>query len=162
MQNMEEIYQQYAQAVYRYLFSLVRDPDLAEELTQETFYQAIRSIDRYDESCKITTWLCAIARNVLRTHRRKHPPTASLEDQPLTVPSAETEAMGADARLSLMRRLHALPEPYREIVYLRVFGDLSFREIGELLGRSENWARVTFYRAKEKLGKDEDHAESSL
>ena len=70
MQSMEEIYQQYAQTVYRYLFSLVRDPDLAEELTQETFYQAIRSIDRYDASCKITTWLCAIAKNALRTHRR--------------------------------------------------------------------------------------------
>ena len=158
MQNMEEIYQQYAQAVYRYLFSLVRDPDLAEELTQETFYQAIRSIDRYDASCRITTWLCAIAKNVLRTHRRKHPTTESLEDQPLTVPSAETESIGAAARMELLQRLHALPEPYREIGYLRALGNLSFREIGELLGRSENWARVTFYRAKEKLGKDEDHA----
>ena len=162
MQSMEEIYQQYAQTVYRYLFSLVRDPDLAEELTQETFYQAIRSIDRYDASCKITTWLCAIAKNVLRTHRRKHPPTEAIEDQPLQTPSAEAEAISADAKLSLMRRLHALPEPYREIIYLRSLGNLSFREIGELLGRSENWARVTFYRAKEKLGKDEDHAKPSL
>ena len=162
MQSMEEIYQQYAQTVYRYLFSLVRDPDLAEELTQETFYQAIRSIDRYDGACKITTWLCAIAKNVLRTHRRKHPPTEAIEDQPLQTPSAEAEAISADAKLSLMRRLHALPEPYREIIYLRSLGNLSFREIGELLGRSENWARVTFYRAKEKLGKDEDHAKPSL
>ena len=162
MQSMEEIYQQYAQTVYRYLFSLVRDPDLAEELTQETFYQAIRSIDRFDGSCKITTWLCAIAKNVLRTHRRKHPPTEAIEDQPLQTPSAEAEAISADAKLSLMRRLHALPEPYREIIYLRSLGNLSFREIGELLGRSENWARVTFYRAKEKLGKDEDHAKPSL
>ena len=137
MQSMEEIYQQYAQTVYRYLFSLVRDPDLAEELTQETFYQAIRSIDRYDASCKITTWLCAIAKNALRTHRRKHPPTEAIEDQPLQTPSAEAD-------------------------YLRSLGNLSFREIGELLGRSENWARVTFYRAKEKLGKDEDHAKPSL
>ena len=96
MQSMEEIYQQYAQTVYRYLFSLVRDPDLAEELTQETFCQAIRSIDRYDESCKITTWLCAIAKNALRTHRRKHPPTEAIEDQPLQTPSAEAEAISAD------------------------------------------------------------------
>ncbi len=66
MQSMDEIYQHYAMTVYRYLLCLVHDPDLAEELTQETFYQAIRSIDRYDESCKITTWLCAIAKNVLR------------------------------------------------------------------------------------------------
>ena len=162
MQSMEEIYQQYAQTVYRYLFSLVRDPDLAEELTQETFYQAIRSIDRFDGSCKLSTWLCAIAKNALRTHRRKHPSTEAIEDQPLQTPSAEAEAISADAKLSLMRRLHALPEPYREIIYLRSLGNLSFREIGELLGRSENWARVTFYRAKEKLGKDEDHAKPSL
>ena len=162
MQPMEEIYQQYAKTVYRYLFSLVRDPDLAEELTQETFCQAIRSIDRYDGSCRITTWLCAIAKNVLRTHRRKHPPTEDIDELPLQAPSAETEALGADARLALLRRLHALPEPYRELVYLRALGNLSFREIGELLGRSENWARVTFYRAKEKLGKDEDHAKPSL
>ncbi len=162
MQSMDEIYQHYAMTVYRYLLCLVHDPDLAEELTQETFYQAIRSIDRYDESCKITTWLCAIAKNVLRTHRRKHPPTEDIDDQPLQAPSAEAEALDADARLTLLRRLHALPEPYREIVYLRSLGNLSFREIGELLGRSENWARVTFYRAKEKLGKDENHAESSL
>ncbi len=162
MQSMEEIYQQYAQTVYRYLFSLVRDPDLAEELTQETFYQAIRSIDRFDGSCKITTWLCAIAKNALRTHQRKHPPTEDIDELPLQAPSAEAEAISAEAKLSLMRRLHALPEPYREIIYLRSLGNLSFREIGELLDRSENWARVTFYRAKEKLGKDEDHAKPSL
>ena len=158
MQSMEEIYQQYARTVYRYLFSLIHDPDLAEELTQETFYQAIRSIDHFDESCKLSTWLCAIAKNVLRTHRRKHPPMEPIEDQPLQTPSAEAEAISADARLTLMRKMHNLPDPYREIVYLRALGNLSFREIGELLGKSENWARVTFYRAKEKLGKDEDHA----
>ncbi len=154
---MEEIYQQYAMTVYRYLFSLVRDSDLAEELTQETFCQAIGSIDRYDGSCKLTTWLCGIAKNVLRTHRRKHPPAEDIDDAPLQSPSAEEHYLAADGRLTLLRRLHALPEPYREIVYLRSFGNLSFREIGELLGKTENWARVTFYRAKERLGKDEEH-----
>ena len=157
MQSMEEIYQQYAMTVYRYLFSLIHDADLAEELTQETFCQAIRTIDRFDGNCKLSTWLCGIAKNVLRTHRRKHPPTESIEDLPLTVPSAEAEALSADRHLGLLRRLHALPEPYREIVYLRSLGHLSFREIGELLGKTENWARVTFYRAKERLGKDEEH-----
>ena len=162
MQSMEEIYQQYAMTVYRYLFSLVHDPDLAEDLTQETFYQAIRTVDRFDGSCKLSTWLCAIAKNVLRTYRRKHPPTDSIEDLPLQAPSAEAEALSTEGHLTLLRKLHALPEPYREIVYLRSLGNLSFREIGDLLGRTENWARVTFYRAKEKLGKDEDHAQSSL
>ena len=157
MQSMEEIYQLYAMTVYRYLFSLVHDPDLAEELTQETFCQAIRTVDRFDESCKLSTWLCAIAKNVLRTHHRKHPPTESIEDIPLKVPSAEYEVLSSDSRLYFLRRLHDLPEPYREIVYLRSFGNLSFREIGELLGKTENWARVTFYRAKERLRKEENH-----
>lgn len=162
MVDLDAVYRAHSASVYRFLLAKTGSRQLAEELTQETFYQAIRSIDRYDASCKITTWLCAIAKNALRTHRRKHPPTEAIEDQPLQTPSAEAEAISADAKLSLMRRLHALPEPYREIVYLRSLGNLSFREIGELLGRSENWARVTFYRAKEKLGKDEDHAKPSL
>ena len=155
MQDMEEVYRQYARTVYRYLVSLCHDPDLAEELTQETFCQAIRSVDRYDERCKMSTWLCGVARNVLRTHLRKHPPTEPIDELPLAVPSAEAEAISGEERLRLVRRLHALPEPSREVVYLRVFGDLSFREIGEVLERTENWARVTFYRAKEKLKENE-------
>ena len=63
MQDMDAVYRQHAQTVFKYLMSLTHDADLAEELTQETFYQAVRSIDRFDESCKITTWLCAIAKN---------------------------------------------------------------------------------------------------
>ena len=80
MQPMEEIYQEYARIVYRYLLSKTHDEDLAEELTQETFYQAIKSIDRFDESCKISTWLCAIAKNQLLSYLRKHPETEPLEE----------------------------------------------------------------------------------
>lgn len=151
MRDMEEVYRQYARTVYRYLVSLCHDPDLAEELTQETFCQAIRSVGSYDGRCKMSTWLCGIAKNALRTHMRKHPPAEPIEDAPLSVPSAEAETISGEERLRLMRRLHALPEPCREVVYLRIFGELSFREIGEVLDRTENWARVTFYRAKEKL-----------
>ncbi len=154
MQSMEEIYQDYAKSVYRYLLALTHDDGLAEELTQETFYQAIRSSERYDGSCKISTWLCAIAKNVLLSHRRKHPPQDELLPQDVSVPSAEAEAVGAAGRMRLLRQIHALPEPYRELLYLRVFGGLSFREIGELLGRTENWARVSYYRGKEKLRKE--------
>ncbi len=154
MQEMEVIYQQHAQTVYRYLLSLTRDENLSEELTQETFYQAIRSSGRYDGSCKITTWLCAIAKNVLLSHRRKHPAAEDLEAADLTVPSAEQEASLSLSRVELMKSLHGMPEPYREVLYLRLFGDLSFREIGDVFGKSENWARVTFYRGKEKIRKE--------
>ena len=85
MPEAEEIYQKYAKTVYRYLLSLTNDEDLAEELTQETFYQAIRSSDRFDGSCKLTTWLCAIAKNVLLTHRRKHPPHEDVDEMAETI-----------------------------------------------------------------------------
>jgi RNA polymerase sigma-70 factor (ECF subfamily) len=155
VQPIEKIYQQYAQTVYRYLLSLTRDADLAEELTQETFYQAIRSIDRFDGSCKLSTWLCAIAKNVLLTWNRKHPVQEELgEASGLTAASAESEVVDQQSRIELIRQMHALTEPGREVMYLRVFGGLSFAEIGEVHGKSENWARVTFYRAKEKLRKE--------
>lgn len=153
MQPMDEIYRQYARTVYKYLLSLTRDADLAEELTQETFYQAIRSSGRYDGSAKVTTWLCGIAKNVLFSWRRKHKETAPLDDAEMTVESAEDEALSSMGKLELIRLLHGLPEPYREVMYLRAFGGLSFKEIGEVSGKTENWARVTFYRGKEKLKK---------
>lgn len=159
IEDVEEHYQQYARTVYKYLLSLTRDEDLAEELTQETFYQAIRCSDKFNGSCAVSTWLCGIAKNALRTYRRKHPPHEELADVPeqnLSLPSAESDVMGSAERVALFRRLHELPEPYREILYLRIFGGLSFKEIGEVQGKTENWARVTFYRGREKLRKDLD------
>lgn len=154
MQSIEEIYQKYAQTVYRYLFSLTRNQDLSEELTQETFYQAIRSIGRYDGSCKISTWLCAIAKNQLYVYQRKHPAAEQWEKSDIAVPSAENDMLAKDNRVELLKKLHQCPEPFREILYLRIFGNLSFREIAEILGKTENWARVTYYRGKEKLRKE--------
>jgi RNA polymerase sigma-70 factor (ECF subfamily) len=151
---MDEIYQKYAQTVYRFILSKTQDADVAEELTQETFYQAIRSIDRYDESCKITTWLCGIAKNVLLTYIRKHPVHDDIEELAIPLDSAEKDAMQAAERVELFKKLHDVEEPYKEVIYLRVFGGLSFREIGEIHQKSENWARVTFYRGKEKLRKE--------
>ena len=156
MQSMDEIYRQYAKIVYGYLYSLTRDADVSEELTQETFCQAIRAIDRFDESCKLSTWLCAIARNVLAAHRRKHPQTEELSESSAVARSAEDEALSSAGKLALLRALHRLSEPYREVVYLRALGDLSFREIGEIFGNTETWARVTFYRGKEKIRKENE------
>ena len=154
MQSMEDIYREYAKVVYRYLVSLTHSSDLAEELTQETFYQAIRTSDRYDETCKITTWLCSIAKNVLITYRRKHPEYDDISIQEIPTGSAEQDAINNLQRLELMKKIHLMEDPYREVLYLRVFGELSFKEIGEVLSKNENWARVTYYRGKEKLGKE--------
>lgn len=153
MDDMHRIYQEYAQTVYKYLLSQCRDEDLAEELTQETFYQAVRSIGRYDGSCKLSVWLCQIAKHLWYRHLRRHRREVPLpEEDPFPpVPSAEEETLAGAGQLELLRLVHALPEPQREVVYLRAFGGLSFREIGDVLGRSETWARVTFYRTKETL-----------
>ena len=167
MQSMEEIYRQHAQMVYRYLCSLTGDEDLSEELTQETFAQAVSSIGRFDGSCKVSTWLCAIAKNQLMAYRRRHPLQDSLDElaetgaSPVgTAPSPEEETVAAERKRRLYAAIHDSPEPAREVLYLRLLGGLSFREIGDVLGQSENWARVTFYRGKEKLkGKVRDDEE---
>ena len=154
MQSMEDIYQQYARTVYKYLLSLTHSEDLAEELTQETFYQAIRSIDRFDGRSKVSTWLCGIAKNVYLSYVRKHPEHEDIDELEIPADSVETHILASEERLELFKKLHELEDPMREVVYLRAFGDLSFKEIGEVLGKTENWARVTFYRGKEKLRKE--------
>ena len=159
MQPMEEIYRDYATVVYKYLISLTHDSDMAEELTQETFYQAIRSSDRYDESCKMTTWLCSIAKNVLITYRRKHPVTEDISDQEISTSSAESEALDSLHRVELLKKIHLLEDPYKEVLYLRVFGELSFAQIGSIFRKTESWARVTYHRARLKLKERMDNNE---
>ena len=153
MDDMEAIYRAHAQTVYKFLLAQCGDPDLSEELTQETFYQAVRSIGRFDGSCKLSVWLCQIAKHLWYQHlRRRQRQPAPLDTVPETpTPSAEDGFLEQEGQLSLLRRIHDLPESQREVVYLRAFGGLTFREIGDVLGRTENWARVTFYRSKEKL-----------
>ena len=150
---LETMYMEYANTVKHFLISLCGNFDLAEDLTQETFYQAVRSIDRFDGSCKVSVWLCQIAKHLWYQHLRKANRETELPEEaelPL-VPSAEEEAVSRSGQLDLLRRVHELPEPGREVVYLRAFGGLSFREIGDVLGKTETWARVTFYRGKERL-----------
>lgn len=157
MQDLNEIYRKYARTVYNYLMSKTGNADLSEELTQETFYQAVRSINRFNGSCHISTWLCAIAKNQLLAYYRKHPQQEDLSEygEQLTgMPSAEHEVLSQLEQMELMKLIHSRREPYREVLYLRIFGNLSFSEIGEVMGRSENWARVTFYRGKEMLKKE--------
>ena len=153
VEDMDAVYRQHAQTVYKFLLSQFHDPHLAEELTQETFYQAVRSIDRFDGRCRVSVWLCQIAKHLWYQHLRKSGRETELpeESQLPLIPSAEEETVRRSGQLDLLRRIHALPEPGREVVYLRAFGGLSFREIGDVLGKTETWARVTFYRGKERL-----------
>lgn len=157
---MEELFKENAKLLYNYLCSLCHDESLAEELTQETFYKACLSIDRYDKTCKFSTWLCQIGKHTYYQYleKQKHlTPTEITEELSVTEISTERQALSRMELLETLKHLHALPEDMREVIYLRSFGDLTFREIGDIMGKSENWARVTYFRGKEKL-----HAKNQL
>ena len=111
METIEKIYQQHAQTVYKYVMTLAKNSDVAEEITQETFYQAIKSIHRYDQSCKITTWLCAIAKNIFLAYQRKHPATKEVDELEQSVSSAESHVIGEMDRVQLIQALHKCAEP---------------------------------------------------
>ncbi len=155
--DIKSYYEEYSRKVYLYLMSLCHNEDIAEELTQETFYQAIRSLSKYRGDCSTYTWLCGIAKNMwLRELRRqKNNPIAEPDYSEADLsPPPDITAESNSGKMSLLKQIHALPETEKEIVLLRATGELSFREIGEIFGKSENWARVTFYRAKQKLKKE--------
>ena len=153
---MEQIYKMHAKTVCRYLLSLTHNEDLAEEITQETFCQAIRCVGKYDGSCKVSTWLCSIAKNLWLAWMKKNKEIviSDVEIETDIAHSAESMVISCMSKVELMRKLHQLKEPFREIIYLRLTGDLSFREIGDIMGKSENWARVNYFRGKERLMKE--------
>ena len=156
MDSMEQIYKMHAKTVCRYLLSLTHNEDLAEEITQETFCQAIRCVGKYDGSCKVSTWLCSIAKNLWLAWMKKNKEIviSDVEIETDIAHSAESMVISCMSKVELMRKLHQLKEPFREIIYLRLTGDLSFREIGDIMGKSENWARVNYFRGKERLMKE--------
>ena len=151
--EFEQVYDLYFRDVYRYILKLSGSEHVAEEITSDTFFKALRSIGKFRGSCDMRVWLCQIAKHLWYQHLRKANRETELPEEaelPL-VPSAEEEAVSRSGQLDLLRRVHELPEPGREVVYLRAFGGLSFREIGDVLGKTETWARGTFYRGKERL-----------
>ncbi len=159
---MEEIYQENAKLVYRFLLKYCHDPQLAEELTQETFLRAMDSIGRYDYSCKISVWLCQIAKHIYLQYLAKRGREIPSEEMVLDgMAGTDAGGNGTEERvvrryelLDVLKDMQNLPDQMREVIYLRSMAELSFREIGEILGKSENWARVTFYRGKERLLKE--------
>ncbi len=156
MLPLDEIYNMYAITVHRFLLSKTHDVDLAEELTQETFYQAVKCIDKFDGSCKVSTWLCAIAKNQLQAYYRKHKeiPINISEIPVAIVPSAEENFFTGFNTAQIVSHIYKLKDPTREVLYLRLFGEFSFKEIGTIMGQTENWSRVTYYRGKEKVIKE--------
>lgn len=154
MSEFERIYREYFNDVYRYLCGLTGDEALAEEITSETFFKAMRALDGFRGECEIRVWLCQIAKHCYFSYRKKQK-RADGEDLPETAAlpgaSMEEQCVAHEDADRARAVLHGLPEPYREVFFWRVFAELSFRQIGQLFGKSENWACVTYHRARAKI-----------
>lgn len=154
---MEEIYKEYFNCIYKYLYNLCKDTALAEDLTQETFLKAVKGINKFNNECKINTWLYRIAKNVWIDYLKKKKITLSLDEQLIADNSLENEIEDKNSKLNLYKSIHKLDETTKEVMFLRINAELSFREIGNIFNKSEEWARIVFYRGKIKLKEDIDN-----
>ena len=138
--------------VFSYVMTLAGDRSLAEELTQETFYRAFARQREFRGESDEVTWLCAIAKNLFADEKRRQNRHGEITDElPDKSKSVEKTVEDRDSSFRIHLALHGLEEPHREVFELRVFGELSFREIGTIFGKTENWARVTYHRARIRL-----------
>lgn len=163
MSSFEEMFSRYFGRVYKFALKLTRSTEQAEDITQQTFYRALEKIDTFEGRSDVGTWLCSIAKNEYfdRCRRKK--------ETPCEPGSGVFGGISHDAaddvhrelqRMQIHRHLHRLDEPYREVFMLRVFGELRYAQIASLFGRTESWARVTYYRAKLEIQKrieEEEH-----
>ena len=151
--DFQEVYNLYFRDVYRYALSLCRNELVAEEITQETFYKALDKLGSFDGKCKVSVWLCQIAKNTYISMCRKDKHLDPCADTTLIpcVGSIEDRFCDQETAFAIHKVLHTLEEPYKEVFSLRTFGELSFKQIAELFGRTETWARVTYHRARLKI-----------
>lgn len=156
MDRDEIVFEQYYEDVYRFLRALTRDRDLTEELTQETFLRAIRSIDTYRGEGEFRVWLCSIAKNLFYSQMKKQKKSIPVADEDFPEGESQEKTLidriaDRETAMEIYQALHRLRDPYKEVFSLRVFGELSFREIGGLFEKSEHWACVTYHRARQMI-----------
>lgn len=163
MEDFESIYRDYFGDVFRYLRSLTLDESRAEDLTQETFLRAMRSLSSFRGECEVRVWLCRIAKNLWLNDRKKRSREGGELSEELP---DDADFIGAftdrQTAMELHRILHRTEEPYKEVFSLRVFGEMSFRDIGELFGKSEHWACVTYHRARERIRRELDRPKGGM
>lgn len=152
MKNIEKVYSEYYDVVFKYVLSLCKNESWAEEITEEAFFKAIRNIDSFRGECKLSVWLCQIAKNTFYTEAKRQQRQV---DYPMELiqyeESVEQRILDKDTAFEIHQLLHDLEEPYKEVFWMRTFGELSFRDIGNLFGKTESWARVTYHRAKIRI-----------
>ncbi len=153
MTEFEDLYRSYFKDVFLYIKSLANDEHIAEDITSETFLKAIQSIDSFKGNGDIRIWLCQIAKNCYFSYLRKHKKLTNLETvaEPADSIDIEVAMNTAETSMQIHEVLHNLKEPYKEVFSLRTFGELSFKQIAALFGKSENWACVTYHRARNKI-----------
>lgn len=156
---MEELYKEYSKVVYNYLLTLTNSVEITEDLTQETFYSAVKNINKFKKQSSVKTWLCKIAQNkwidyCKKVQKSNEISISDLNQDNLLTDSFEYEYLSKEQLLDIHKRIYDLEEKTKEIIYLRICTNLTFKEIGTIIGKSEEWTRTTFYRAKIKLKED--------
>ena len=154
MTDIDQIYREYFTDVYRYLLSLCRNESIAEEITQETFFKALKNLNKFEGNCTIYGWLCQIAKNTYYSYCKKQKHLDYDTDLQYTLSGdkeIEEALLQKETAFQIHKILHHLEEPYKEMFTLRTFSELSFSQIAELFGKTESWARVTYHRAKLKI-----------
>ena len=154
MLNIQKVYEQYFAIVYRYLLSLSHNTHIAEELTQETFFKALKKVDDFRGDCDLRVWLCQISKNTYYDYlkkNKKYAPELQEETEDTFSKDLFQNFSDKDTAFQVHKVLHRLSEPYKEVFVWRVFGELSFKEIGDLYGKSDNWACVTYHRARKMI-----------
>lgn len=150
--DLEKLYNTYYMKVYSYVITIVKNTSEAEEITQQTFFKALSGKEKFRGGSSEFTWLCAIAKNLSYDELRKASKRSDTQDEELPDKTDLAEDIeDHDTSLKIHLILHELEEPYKEVFQLRVFGELSFRDIGKIFGKTENWARVTYHRARLKI-----------
>lgn len=158
MENIDEIYERYANLIKNYIFSITENEELAEEIMQETFIVAINQIGKFRGECEISVWLRSIAKKILYKETKKNNSKNMVPIDELELKDSkniEEDYIRNNHKLKIYEALQKLDDNTREVMYLRITGELTFKEIGQILNKSENWARVTFFRGKQKLNKED-------
>ena len=156
MKKIEDVYKEYANIIYKYVYSLSNNKDIAEEITQETFLIAVENIKKFRGECKISTWLCQISkyiwyRKIKKEKSKKEISLESLQSTLIVDDSLEDDICKKENRIQLFKKLQELDEETRNVMYLRIFGNFEYSEIAEIMNKTSNWARVVFFRGKQKL-----------
>ena len=140
--HMEDVYKDYFSVVYKYLYSLSHNENIAEELTQETFYRAVKNINKYKGKCKMSTWLCQIAKNLWYSELKKNKRNSNIDINSLIESSNLLEEyINKEEKISMFKEISKLDDKTKEVIHLRING-MTFKEIGEILDKNENWAKI--------------------